>query len=58
MAVTFSDVQNILDAILTKSAWAQGQPPPLNPPPHGAFWRQTGPSSDPQLFYAQYTYRW
>jgi hypothetical protein len=38
----FSDVQNILDAILAKSTWAQGMQPPLKPPPHGAFWRQTG----------------
>jgi hypothetical protein len=42
MAVKFSDVQKILDAILAKSQWAQGVPPPLNPPTHGAFWRQTG----------------
>ena len=38
----FSDIQKILDAILAKSTWAQGQQPPLKPPPHGAFWRQTG----------------
>lgn len=42
MAIKFSDVQNMLDAILANSTWAQGQPPPLQPPPHGAFWRQTG----------------
>jgi hypothetical protein len=42
MAVKFSDVQNILDAILANSDWAQGQPMPLHPPPHSAFWRQTG----------------
>jgi len=42
MAVKFSDVQNMLDAVLAKSAWASGQTPPLNPPTHGAFWRQTG----------------
>ena len=42
MATKFSDVQNILDAVLAKSTWAQGLTPPLNPQPHGAFWRQTG----------------
>ncbi len=42
MAIKFSDVQNMLDAILANSTWAQGQPPPLQPTPHGAFWRQTG----------------
>jgi hypothetical protein len=42
MAITFADVQDMLDAILAKSTWAQGQMPPLDPPPHGAFWRQTG----------------
>jgi hypothetical protein len=24
----------------------------------GEFWRRTGPPSDPQLFYAQYSFRW
>jgi hypothetical protein len=24
----------------------------------GTFWRQTGPSGDPQLFDARYTFRW
>lgn len=42
MATKFSDVQNILDAVLAKSNWAQGMQPPLNPRPHGVFWRQTG----------------
>jgi hypothetical protein len=42
MAIKFSDVQNMLDAILANSGWAQGQPLPLSPPPHSAFWRQTG----------------
>ena len=42
VATKFSDIQNILDAILAKSTWAQGKQPPLKPPPHGAFWRQTG----------------
>jgi hypothetical protein len=42
MAITFADVQNMLDAILSKSTWAQGKNPPLNPQPHGAFWRQAG----------------
>ena len=52
MATKFSDVQNILDAVLAKSAWAQGQQPPLNPQPHGAFWRRTG---DYDLDYAEFT---
>ena len=42
MTVTFADVQDILDAILGHSTWAQGQSPPLNPQPHLTFWRQTG----------------
>jgi hypothetical protein len=42
MAITFADVQDMLDAVLAKSTWAQGEMPPLNPQPHGAFWRQTG----------------
>jgi hypothetical protein len=42
MATKFSDVQNILDAVLANSTWAQGMQPPLNPSPHGTFWRQTG----------------
>ncbi|SIO67393.1 hypothetical protein SAMN05444166_8353 [Singulisphaera sp. GP187] len=42
MAIVFADVQNLLDAILAKSTWAQGAHPPLHPQPHGAFWRQTG----------------
>ena len=42
MAIKFSDVQAMLDAVLAHSDWAQGQSPPLNPQPHGAFWRQTG----------------
>jgi hypothetical protein len=42
MAITFADVQDMLDAVLAKSTWAQGKMPPLNPPPHGVFWRQTG----------------
>jgi hypothetical protein len=42
MATKFSDVQNILDAVLAKSTWAQSTQPPLNPQPHGPFWRQTG----------------
>jgi hypothetical protein len=51
MTVKFSDIQDILDAILAKSAWAQGKPPPLNPQPHSAFWRQTGDyDNDYQLF--------
>jgi hypothetical protein len=52
MAIKFSDVQDILDAILSKSAWAQGHAPPLNPPPHMAFWRQTGMYDDD---YARFT---
>lgn len=42
MAVKFSDVQNMLDAILAKSKWAQGKTTPLRPQPHLVFWRQTG----------------
>jgi hypothetical protein len=42
MTTRFSDIQNMLDAILAKSTWAQGMQPPLNPQPHGTFWRQTG----------------
>jgi hypothetical protein len=42
MAITFANVQSMLDAILAKSQWAQGQSPPLKPQPHGVFWRQTG----------------
>lgn len=42
MAVKFSDVQNMLDAILANSTWAQDEPAPLSPQPHSAFWRQTG----------------
>jgi hypothetical protein len=42
VTVKFSDVQAMLDAILAKSTWAQGKSPPLHPPPHSAFWRQTG----------------
>lgn len=42
MAVKFSDVQNMLDAILAKSQWAKGKTPPLKPQPHLVFWRQTG----------------
>jgi hypothetical protein len=49
MATTFADIQNMLDAILINSNWAQSlqppptpQQPPPSPPPHGVFWRQTG----------------
>lgn len=42
MVVKYSDVQNMLDAVLAKSKWAQGQTPPLDPQPHSVFWRQTG----------------
>ncbi len=42
MATTFADVQNMLDAILANSNWAQGSAPPYNPLPHGVFWRQSG----------------
>ena len=36
----FSDVQLMLDAILKKSQFAQGNPNP-QPAPHRVFWRQT-----------------
>ena len=52
MTIRFSDVQDILDAVLNKSAWAQGQQPPLDPQPHGVFWRRTG---DYDLDYAEFT---
>jgi hypothetical protein len=42
MAVTFTNVQAMLDAILSHSTWAHGLSPPLHPQPHGVFWRQTG----------------
>jgi hypothetical protein len=42
MAVKFSDVQNMLDAILANSNWAKGKSPPFKPQPHLTFWRQTG----------------
>jgi hypothetical protein len=40
----FSDVQNMLDAILAKSNYAMQHPPiSTHPPlPHRIFWRQTG----------------
>ena len=44
MAVNYSDVQNMLDAILAEN----GSP---DPQPHGKFWRQTGNyDSDYQAF--------
>src|SRR4051812_27460267 len=42
MPVTFTDVQNMLDAVLANSTWAQSETPPLRPSPHSTFWRQTG----------------
>ena len=51
MAVVFSDVQNMLDAILANSKWAHGKTPPLHPGPHGVFWRKNGNyDQDYQLF--------
>jgi|SRR5882724_1284056 len=41
---TYADIQNILDAVLANSTYAQQNPPiSQNPPqPHLVFWRQTG----------------
>jgi hypothetical protein len=42
--LTFADIQDVLDAILAKSTYAQNNPPiSQHPPrPHLVFWRQTG----------------
>jgi hypothetical protein len=51
MATTFADVQNMLDAILANSNWAQGSAPPYNPLPHGVFWRQSGKYDQDYTFF-------